>query len=76
MRVMNIRPSYKPEMSLPPGEYDILADHQGYNPARQWVAIRDQDVVIDMRLDPRQALPSVHMDMRSEQSPAPVRTSR
>ena len=24
IRVMNIRPSYKPEMSLPPGEYDIL----------------------------------------------------
>ena len=53
IRVMNIRPSYQPEMSLPPGEYDILVDHQGYNPARQWVTIRDQDVVIDMRLDPR-----------------------
>jgi hypothetical protein len=53
IRVMNIRPSYKPKMSLPPGEYDILVDHQGYNSARQWVTIRDQDVVIDMRLDPR-----------------------
>jgi formylglycine-generating enzyme required for sulfatase activity len=58
-------------MSLQPGEYDILVDHSGYNPARQWVAVRDQDVVIDMRLDRRQTLPSVQTDMTSEQPPAP-----
>jgi hypothetical protein len=51
IRIINIRPVYEPGMSLGPGHYHIQVDREGYRTARQWVTIRDQDMVIDIRLE-------------------------
>jgi hypothetical protein len=52
---MNIVPPYHAEMLLKPGDYDILVQHEGYQSARQWVRIEDRDVVLDIRLDKKEA---------------------
>jgi hypothetical protein len=52
IRIMNIHPVYEPGMLLGPGHYHIQVDREGYRTARQWVTIRDQDMVIDIRLEP------------------------
>lgn len=51
IRIMNINPRYRPGIELEPGQYDILVDRKGYHAKRQWVMLRDQDVVVDMTLD-------------------------
>jgi formylglycine-generating enzyme required for sulfatase activity len=50
-------------MSLEPGHYDILVERSGYRTARQWVTIRDRDVVVEMALDgvaPKRPAPPRH----------------
>jgi hypothetical protein len=51
VRIINIRPVYEPGIALAPGHYHIQVDREGYHTARQWVTIRDQDRVVDIRLE-------------------------
>lgn len=50
IRIMNISPKYKEGINLSPGKYDVLVDKQGYLSKREWVEIRDSDLVIDISL--------------------------
>ncbi len=50
IKVMNIKPKYRHNMSLYPGKYDVLVQNNGYKPKRQWIEIRDRDVTINVTL--------------------------
>ena len=43
--------AYRPGIALPPGQYDVLVERDGYQPKRQPVAIRDRDVKLNVALD-------------------------
>ena len=50
IKVMNIKPKYQNNMSLPQGKYDILVEKDGYKPERQWIEIRDGDITLNVTL--------------------------
>ncbi len=57
IRIMNIKPKYRPGIPLEPGKYDILVEQQGYQSARQWVTIQDADVSLDISLEKVSQIP-------------------
>ena len=50
IRILNIGPKYTPGMQLPPGDYDVLVEHQGYQAQRQQVTITSSPVTLDIDL--------------------------
>ncbi|MGH0037133.1 MAG: hypothetical protein ACQGVK_19085 [Myxococcota bacterium] len=52
VRIENFDDAYKDGMHLPPGQYDVRVDAPGYSARRLWVEIDDEDVEIDVILDP------------------------
>jgi tetratricopeptide (TPR) repeat protein len=51
IRIMNIAPPYHPGMRLPGGRYDVLVEHPGFAPHREWVTLERGAVVLDVKLD-------------------------
>jgi hypothetical protein len=51
IKVMNIKPKYRHNMSLAPGKYDILVQKKGYKPKRKWIEIIDRDLSIHIALE-------------------------
>jgi hypothetical protein len=51
IRIMNIKPKYKPGIALKPGKYDIYVTHPGYVSKRMWVEIKEADLSIEVILD-------------------------
>ena len=50
IKIMNIKPKYKPGIKLKAGKYDILVKHKGYQRWRKWVEM-DTDLSIDVVLE-------------------------
>ncbi len=50
IRIMNIRPIYRPGILLKPDRYDIEVSHAGYTNVRQWVKIVNQAVTVQISL--------------------------
>jgi hypothetical protein len=53
IRIVNIEAAYHDDMLLPPGEYDLQVDAPGYRSHREWVVIEDEDVELDVVLEPK-----------------------
>jgi CHAT domain-containing protein/tetratricopeptide (TPR) repeat protein len=51
IRIMNIRPKYRPGIALKPGKYDIEVTRSGYESKRWWVEIKDTDLTVDVILN-------------------------
>lgn len=56
VRILNIKPRYKPGMLLPPGSYNIAVSARDYFPSGRWVRIVDKDVVETVTLEPTRRL--------------------
>ncbi len=50
VKVLNIVPKYRDDMALPPGAYDILVKHAGYQPYRRWIRLGGRDRVLHVAL--------------------------
>lgn len=50
IKIMNIKPKYKPGICLSPGEYDIYVTHPHYQGKRQWIEIKESDFSINVNL--------------------------
>lgn len=50
VRIMNIQPVFKQGIKLPTGKYDVLVSHPNFPDRRQWIAIKDQAVNVDVIL--------------------------
>lgn len=53
VRIMNIPQSYRDQIELPVGRYDLMVDAPGYAPRRQWVNLGRGDFTLDVRLTPK-----------------------
>lgn len=53
VRIMNIKPKYKPGITLKPGQYDIYVTRSGYISQRMWVEIENTDLSIEVVLEPK-----------------------
>ena len=51
IRIMNIKPRYRPGMALPEGAYDILVQRSGYRTHRQWFTVDQETPNIDITLE-------------------------
>jgi len=51
IRIMNIKPKYRPGIALKPGKYDIYVTCPGYVSKRMWVEIKEADLSIEVILD-------------------------
>jgi len=51
IRIMNIKPKYRPGIALKPGQYDIYVTCPGYVSKRMWVEIKEADLSIEVILD-------------------------
>lgn len=51
IRIMNIKPKYKPGIALKPGKYDIYVTRPGYVSKRMWVEIKEADLSLEIILD-------------------------
>ncbi len=52
IKIMNIIPKYRPGIALAQGQYDVKVEREGYKTVRQWVALTDADVTLDIPLEP------------------------
>jgi CHAT domain-containing protein/tetratricopeptide (TPR) repeat protein len=57
IRIMNIRPKYRPGIALKPGKYDIKVTRSGYESKRWWVEIKEADLTLDVTLNKLGAKP-------------------
>jgi len=51
IRIMNIKPRYRPGIALKPGKYDIYVTRPGHISKRMWVELKDADLSIDIVLE-------------------------
>ncbi len=56
VKVLNIKPVYKPGMKLEPGAYHIAVDARDYFPKRIWLRIDDAAVTRTVHLEPTRRL--------------------
>jgi hypothetical protein len=50
IRIMNIKPKYRPDICLTPRRYDIYVTHRGYHSYRKWITIKEADVSLEVTL--------------------------
>jgi hypothetical protein len=55
IRIMNIRPKYRPGICLTPRRYDIYVTHRGYHSYRKWTTLQEAEVSINVALKPNSA---------------------
>jgi hypothetical protein len=51
IRIMNIKPKYRPGIALKPGKYDIYVTRPGHISKRMWVELKNADLSIDIVLE-------------------------
>ncbi len=52
IRIMNIKPKYRPGICLTPRKYDIYVTHRDYHPYRKWIKTKPADVSLEVTLTP------------------------
>ncbi len=52
MRILNIMPSYEPDMRLPAGKYQLEISHPEYRSAYRRVEVDDKDIEVRVKLIP------------------------
>ena len=52
IRILNIEPKYYPEIELSSGDYKIEVSKYGYKKITQWVAIKNTDIQLSIKLQP------------------------
>jgi tetratricopeptide (TPR) repeat protein len=50
IKIMNIKPKYRPGIMLKPGQYEIQVSRRGYYTKTEWVDITDDDLSIKIKL--------------------------
>jgi hypothetical protein len=50
IRIMNIRPKYRPGICLTPRRYDIYVTHRGYHSYRKWTTLQEAEVSVEVTL--------------------------
>jgi tetratricopeptide (TPR) repeat protein len=50
IRILNIKPKYRPGIKLKPGKYKIEVAKRGYKTKIEWVTITDDNLVVDIEL--------------------------
>jgi hypothetical protein len=53
IRIMNIKPKYKPGIELSSGDYRILVEKNGYFPHEEIITIKDSNVIKQITLKNR-----------------------
>jgi len=59
VRIMNIKPKYRPGIVLTPGKYDIYVTRNGFKSKRGWVEIKDSNIIVEVMLNKRTVQTSV-----------------
>ena len=50
IRIMNIKPAYRPNMLLSPGRYHILVTRSGFGSYSKWIDISNSDITLNISL--------------------------
>ena len=59
VRIMNIVPKYKDGILLTPGRYLIEVSHKGYREYEEWITVKGEDHLLNVRLKAKNAAPSL-----------------
>ena len=55
IRILNIRPKYRPGIELKPGNYHLEISHPGHPTKKRWIAVHDNDVEVVIELTPQES---------------------
>jgi len=66
VRILNIKPKYKPDMALLPGDYEIEVSKAGYQTQTKWLKISDKNIDLSINLQKQETQQPVQIAQHTE----------